>query len=68
MARKSSIERKTTETNIKLNFAIDGQGKGKINTGIPFLDHILTLFAKHGLFDLSIAAVGDLEIDYHHTV
>ena len=68
MARKSSIERKTTETNIKLKFAIDGQGKGKINTGIPFLDHMLTLFAKHGLFDLTIDAVGDLEIDYHHTV
>src|SRR3970282_2832290 len=66
--RKSSIDRKTTETNIKLKFTIDGQGKGKINTGIHFLDHMLTLFAKHGLFDLSIDAVGDLEIDYHHTV
>ncbi|MEK6537801.1 MAG: imidazoleglycerol-phosphate dehydratase HisB [Nitrospirota bacterium] len=68
MKRISHIERKTTETNIKLKFAIDGQGKGKINTGIPFLDHMLTLFAKHGLFDLTIDAVGDLEIDYHHTV
>jgi len=68
MSRKSAIKRKTTETNISLKFTIDGQGKGKINTGIPFLDHMLTLFAKHGLFDLSIEAVGDLEIDYHHTV
>lgn len=68
MKRISHIERKTTETNIKLKFAIDGQGKGKINTGIPFLDHMLTLFTKHGLFDLTIDAVGDLEIDYHHTV
>ncbi len=68
MTRESAIKRKTTETNIKLKFTIDGQGKGKINTGIPFLDHMLTLFAKHGLFDLSIAAAGDLEIDYHHTV
>ncbi|MCC6543161.1 MAG: imidazoleglycerol-phosphate dehydratase HisB [Nitrospirae bacterium] len=68
MTRKSAIKRKTTETNIKLKFTLDGQGKGKINTGIPFLDHMLMLFAKHGLFDLNIAAVGDLEIDYHHTV
>jgi len=66
--RKSSIDRKTTETNIRLKFSIDGQGKGKVNTGIPFLDHMLTLFAKHGLFDLNIEATGDLEIDYHHTV
>src|SRR3990170_3868824 len=66
--RKSSIDRKTTETRIKLKFSIDGEGKGKVNTGIPFLDHMLTLFAKHGLFDLNIEATGDLEIDYHHTV
>ncbi len=68
MNRKSMIERKTAETKIKVRFTIDGQGKGKINTGIPFLDHMLTLFAKHGLFDLNIDAVGDLEIDDHHTV
>ena len=66
--RKSSIDRKTTETNIRLKFSIDGEGKGKVNTGIPFLDHMLTLFAKHGLFDLNIEAMGDLEVDYHHTV
>ncbi|MCC7202012.1 MAG: imidazoleglycerol-phosphate dehydratase HisB [Nitrospirae bacterium] len=68
MKRISQIKRKTAETNIKLRFTIEGQGKGKIDTGIPFLDHMLTLFAKHGLFDLNIAAVGDLDIDYHHTV
>ncbi len=66
--RKSSIDRKTTETNIRLKYSIDGQGKGKVNTGVPFLDHMLSLFAKHGLFDLNIEATGDLEIDYHHTV
>src|SRR3990170_4225310 len=66
--RKSSIDRKTTETNIRLKFSIDGQGKGKVNTGIPFLDHMLSLFAKHGLFDLNIDAMGDLDVDYHHTV
>ena len=66
--RKSSIKRKTTETNIKINFNIDGKGKGSINTQMPFLDHMLTLFTKHGLFDLYIDASGDLEVDYHHTV
>ena len=66
--RKSSIKRKTTETNIKINFSIDGKGKGSINTQMPFLDHMLTLFTRHGLFDLYIDASGDLEVDYHHTV
>ena len=66
--RKSSVKRKTTETNIKINFSIDGKGKGSINTQMPFLDHMLTLFTRHGLFDLYIDASGDLEVDYHHTV
>ena len=66
--RKSSVKRKTTETNIKINFNIDGKGKGSINTQMPFLDHMLTLFTRHGLFDLYIDASGDLEVDYHHTV
>ncbi len=66
--RKSAIERKTTETNIKIELSIDGEGKGHINTHIPFLDHMLTLFARHGLFDLCIEAVGDLDVDFHHTV
>lgn len=68
MKRQSSFNRKTTETAIKLRFTIDGSGKNRISTGIPFLDHMLSLFAKHGLFDLNIEATGDLEVDYHHTV
>ncbi|MFH1783396.1 MAG: imidazoleglycerol-phosphate dehydratase HisB [bacterium] len=59
--------RKTSETNIKWEISLDGSGKSKINTGIAFLDHMLTLFAKHGLFDLKIDAKGDLEVDIHHT-
>lgn len=66
--RISSVSRKTTETDIELKLSIDGQGSSKIDTGIPFFDHMLTLFAKHGLFDLEIAAKGDVEVDYHHTV
>lgn len=59
--------RKTTETQIKWEINLDGSGQSKIKTGIPFLDHMLTLFAKHGLFDLKIEAKGDLEVDIHHT-
>ena len=59
--------RKTTETQIKWELNLDGQGQGKVKTGIPFLDHMLTLFAKHGLFDLKMEAKGDLEVDIHHT-
>ena len=66
--RKTTIKRKTTETDIKIEFHIDGTGKSKIDTSIPFLDHMLLLFARHGLFDLYIKAKGDIEIDYHHTV
>ena len=66
--RKSTVLRKTKETDISLTINIDGTGEGKISTGIPFLDHMLELFSKHGLFDLEIEASGDTEIDYHHTV
>ena len=59
--------RKTTETRIKWELNLDGKGQGKVKTGIPFLDHMLTLFAKHGLFDLKMEAKGDLEVDIHHT-
>ena len=65
--RKKKIQRKTKETNIVLELTIDGKGDSSIRTGIPFLDHMLTLFAKHGLFDLKIKAKGDLEVDMHHT-
>lgn len=68
MARTSRIERKTTETQVKVELNLDGQGKADINTGIAFLDHMLTLFCVHGRFDLDVQAKGDLEVDYHHTV
>lgn len=67
-ARLAKITRKTAETDITLSLAVDGRGTSKIETGIPFLDHMLTLFAKHGLFDLEVVARGDVEVDYHHTV
>ena len=66
--RLATITRKTAETDITLTIALDGKGVGKIDTGIPFFDHMLTLFAKHGLFDLTVKAKGDVEVDYHHTV
>jgi imidazoleglycerol-phosphate dehydratase len=68
MARESTIERKTSETAIVLRLALDGVGKSRLSSGIPFFDHMLTLFARHGLFDLDLDAKGDLEVDYHHTV
>jgi imidazoleglycerol-phosphate dehydratase len=67
-ARVATQSRKTAETDITVKLAVDGQGLAKIDTGIPFLDHMLTLFAKHGLFDLEVAAKGDVAVDYHHTV
>ncbi len=66
--RKAERTRKTNETEIKLNLNIDGNGQYKIKTGIPFFDHMLELFAKHGFFDLQIEAKGDTEVDFHHTV
>lgn len=68
MTRTCRLERKTTETQIKVELNLDGQGQADINTGIAFLDHMLTLFCVHGRFDLDILANGDLEVDYHHTV
>ncbi len=66
--RVATILRKTAETDIALTLAIDGRGRAEIDTGVPFFDHMLTLFAKHGLFDLTVKATGDVEVDYHHTV
>lgn len=68
MKRYSKIERKTNETQIKIELNIDGTGKGIIDTPIGFLNHMLDLFSKHGLFDLNIKAKGDTFIDEHHTV
>jgi len=66
--RTSRIDRKTAETDISLNINIDGRGESKINSGCGFLDHMLTLFAKHGRFDLSVQCLGDTQVDDHHTV
>lgn len=66
--RSASIARKTNETDIKLSYGIDGTGISEISTGVPFLNHMLDLFAKHGQFDLNVDADGDIDIDDHHTV
>jgi imidazoleglycerol-phosphate dehydratase len=68
MDRKSSIARKTAETDIEMHLDLDGTGKNEIRTGVPFLDHMLTLFSVHGFFDLRVRAEGDTEVDDHHTV
>jgi imidazoleglycerol-phosphate dehydratase len=65
---KSKIHRQTRETDVSLELKLDGRGQAKIDTGIPFLDHMLTLFSAHGYFDLTVKARGDLEVDQHHTV
>ena len=67
MDRKSQIIRKTAETDISLTLSLDGTGKTEISSGCPFLDHMLTLFACHGRFDLTVNCKGDVEVDYHHT-
>lgn len=66
--RKSEIQRKTAETDIKLSLSLDGSGRSDIDTGCGFFDHMLTLFAAHGKFDLSVKCVGDTAVDYHHSI
>jgi len=66
--RKAAIARTTNETDIKLTLNLDGIGTAKVQTGVPFLDHMLNLFARHGIFDLEVSCKGDLEIDAHHSV
>jgi imidazoleglycerol-phosphate dehydratase len=66
--RKATIVRKTKETDIQIELALDGSGLYDISTGVPFFDHMLESFARHGLFDLTVAASGDVEVDLHHTV
>lgn len=68
MPRTATIDRKTNETDISLTLNLDGAGEANIATGVGFFDHMLTLLAKHGLFDLSVKVDGDLEVDAHHTV
>src|SRR3981189_3444140 len=66
--RSAAVERKTRETSVSIDLALDGSGRGEARTGVPFLDHMLESFARHGFFDLTIKAAGDLHIDDHHTV
>jgi len=68
MSRSASIERKTSESSVKLSLNLDGSGIAKIQTTVPFYDHLLTAFAKHSMIDLEIESSGDTEIDIHHTV
>lgn len=68
MDRKGEFSRKTKETSIELTINIDGTGQYDVETGVPFFDHMLVLFSKHGLFDLRVKAEGDIEVDYHHLV
>jgi len=68
IARKAVISRKTGETDVELQFGVDGAGVNDIHTGVAFLDHMLTLFSVHGFFDLSVQAKGDTEVDDHHSV
>jgi len=66
--RTAKVDRKTKETDIKIMLNLDGEGKYTIDTSIPFIDHMLSLMCKHGLFDMKIKAKGDTDVDYHHTV
>ena len=66
--REAKFKRKTKETQIEIAINLDGEGNSKVSTSIPFFDHMLTLFSRHGFFDLEIFAKGDIEVDFHHTV
>jgi imidazoleglycerol-phosphate dehydratase len=68
MQRVANVARKTRETDIRVELRLDGSGESEVSTGMPFFDHLLTAFARHGLFDLRVEARGDLEVDQHHTV
>lgn len=68
MIREAKLRRKTKETQIKIRLRLNGKGKARVRTGIPFFDHMLTLFARHAVIDLELECKGDLEVDYHHTV
>lgn len=68
MGRSAKVTRKTKETDIAVNLEIDGAGRAEIETGMPFFNHMLDSFSRHGFFDVAVRAKGDLEVDYHHTV
>src|SRR5215213_1223586 len=67
-ARTADVRRKTKETDVRVRLSLDGSGRARVSTGVPFLDHMLELFARHGLFDLEVECRGDLHIDDHHSV
>ena len=68
MSREALVERTTSETSVRTRLNLDGKGVSNLHTGIPFFDHMLTLFARHALFDLDLDAKGDIDVDFHHTV
>ncbi len=68
MGRTAKVNRKTKETEISVDMELDGSGAAEVETGIPFFNHMLEIFARHGLFDLKLKAKGDIQVDYHHTV
>lgn len=68
LLRKAQVERKTSETEVRVELCLDGSGRTEVDTGIPFLDHMLGQLARHGLLDLNVWAKGDLQVDFHHTV
>ena len=68
MGRKAQVSRKTKETDITVDLELDGSGRAEIRTGMPFFNHMLDIFTRHGLFDIKVKAHGDIEVDYHHTV
>jgi imidazoleglycerol-phosphate dehydratase len=68
MNRKAKIERKTKETDITISLNLDGEGESSVDTTLPFLDHMLTLFSRHGLMDLQVKGGGDTQVDYHHLI
>jgi len=68
MGRTAKVDRKTKETDITVDLNLEGSGKAEIQTGMPFFNHMLEIFARHGLFDLKLHAKGDIDVDYHHTV
>ena len=67
-SRSADVRRKTKETDVRVKLSLDGTGRSSVSIGLPFLEHMLELFAKHGLFDLQVNCKGDLEIDDHHSV